>query len=750
MNLPDNRLRGIYPERLRTIKRSWQSLVNFSTPQIISGHRGNAMKNQSKTKQALIQELALLRQRIENFEKEELRHQKNEKALQESKEKYRELVENTNNIIIKMDRKGKINFFNDYAQKFFGYQLDEILGKEVKILLPPIESNGRNLEVMMNEILRNPDGFVENINENILKNGTHVWISWRNKAVKDSRGHVVGNLAVGRDITRLIRSEMSLRESELRFRSLFENSLDGIMITVADGSILSANEKMCGLLSMTEEEITYAGREGIVVKDERLAAALEQRARTGKFHGELTFRRKDGSLVPTELSSITFKDLDGNIKTGQVVRDITERKLTEKALMHAYSELELRVEQRTAEIKRQAELLNLTHDAVIVRDEEGRIAFWSTGAEEMYGWTKNEAVGKVAHNLLHTKFPIPFQDIMAKAKGEGRWEGELIHDCKDGSQIVVLSRWALRRNETSGHAEIMEINGNITVRKASEEALRIANAYNRSLIEANLDPLVTIGADGQLTDVNVATEKVTGHPRTELIGTDFSQYFSDVKKAKAGYRLVFKDGFVRDYELAIRQTDGHITPVIYNASVYRNESGQVAGVFAAARDISKLKLAEKEILDKSKALEELNTALKVLIDHYKNDQREFEEAIVSNIKVRIIPYLDRLKQTRLDIGQSALLEIIERSFRDISSPFLRLISSEHFRFTPKEIEIISLIKEGKTTKEIGQFLRIGKRTVDSYRDNIRSKLGLAKKKLNLRTYLLSLPNTSYSPVIYPY
>ena len=98
------------------------------------------MKNQSKTKQALIQELALLRQRIENFEKEELRHRKTEKALQESEEKYRELVENANSIIIKMDHKGKITFFNDYAQKFFGYRLDEILGKDVKILLPPIES----------------------------------------------------------------------------------------------------------------------------------------------------------------------------------------------------------------------------------------------------------------------------------------------------------------------------------------------------------------------------------------------------------------------------------------------------------------------------------------------------------------------------------------------------------------------------------------------------------------------------------
>ncbi len=96
----------------------------------------------------------------------------------------------------------------------------------------------------------------------------------------------------------------------------------------------------------------------------------------------------------------------------------------------------------------------------------------------------------------------------------------------------------------------------------------------------------------------------------------------------------------------------------------------------------------------------MNTALKVLIDHYKNDQKELEESIVANIKVRIIPYLERLKQTRLDVGQSALMEIIERSFRDISSPFLKVISSAQFRFTPKEIEIISLIKEGKTTKEI--------------------------------------------------
>ena len=226
-----------------------------------------------------------------------------------------------------------------------------------------------------------------------------------------------------------------------------------------------------------------------------------------------------------------------------------------------------------------------------------------------------------------------------------------------------------------------------------------------------------------------------------LIGTDFSNYLVSRKKAKAGYRLVFRKGFVRDYELEIRHRDGHVTPVFYNASVYKDESGKVVGVFAAARDTSRRKQAEQELLDKSKALEELNTALKVLIDHYKNDQRELEERIASNVKVRIRPYVEKLKQTRLDIGQSALVGIIQTSLRDISSPFSKLISSDHFRLGPKEAEVAALVKEGKTTKEIAKILGLGKRTVDSYRDNIRDKLGLANKKINLKTYLLSINNT---------
>ncbi|MCL5025757.1 MAG: PAS domain S-box protein [Chloroflexi bacterium] len=140
-----------------------------------------------------------------------------------------------------------------------------------------------------------------------------------------------------------------------------------------------------------------------------------------------------------------------------------------------------------------------------------------------------------------------------------------------------------------------ELKGEVAQRQETEQALRQASAYNRSLIEASLDPLVTINAEGKITDVNLAGEKVTGRSRGEIIGADFSDYFVEPEVARAGYQQVFRDGSVQDYALEIRHRDGHTTPVLYNASLYRDEAGEVIGVFAAARDISAQKRAEAEI-----------------------------------------------------------------------------------------------------------------------------------------------------------
>lgn len=134
----------------------------------------------------------------------------------------------------------------------------------------------------------------------------------------------------------------------------------------------------------------------------------------------------------------------------------------------------------------------------------------------------------------------------------------------------------------------------VTDRKHSQEKLRRASAYNRSLIESSLDPLVTIGPDGKIADVNAAAEMSTGRPRDELIGTDFSDCFTEPAKARAVYQQVFREGKVKDYALEIRRSDGHLTAVLYNASLYRDETGKVMGIFAAARDITELKKAEEE------------------------------------------------------------------------------------------------------------------------------------------------------------
>jgi PAS domain S-box-containing protein len=259
-------------------------------------------------------------------------------------------------------------------------------------------------------------------------------------------------------------------------------------------------------------------------------------------------------------------------------------------------------------LREQANLLNLTHDTVFVMDGEGVVKYWNRGAEERYGWPAEQALGRVVHDLLKTVFPSPLSQIKAELMRTGHWEAELVHTRRNGTQVVVASRWALQRDEEGAPFAILETNNDITARKRTEEALRLSNAYNRSLIETSLDPLVTIGPDGKITDVNAATEAATGRSRGELIGTDFCDYFTEPAKARAGYEQVFRDGTVRNYPLELRHHDGHVMSVLYNASVYRDDSGQVVGVFAAARDITERMRAEE-------ARRESETLFRTFVDH---------------------------------------------------------------------------------------------------------------------------------------
>ena len=280
-------------------------------------------------------------------------------------------------------------------------------------------------------------------------------------------------------------------------------------------------------------------------------------------------------------------------------RDITDRKRAEEQIQQINRELEERVNQRTAELRAANEFLRESEQRY--RTLFDTIDEGFSVVEMLYGFHGEpldyrfleinpafakqtgleQALGKTIRELVpkHDEHWFQIYDKVARSGEAVRFE----------NRATAMNRWfdvyAFRLGGAESRRVAILFN-NITERKRMEDELRAKSLYSRSLIEASLDPLVTISPSGQITDVNNATELVTGVGREALIGSDFAEYFTEPEKASAGYQKVLVDGWVNDYPLTIRHTSGRTTDVLYNATVYRNEAGEVQGVFAAARDIT--------------------------------------------------------------------------------------------------------------------------------------------------------------------
>jgi PAS domain S-box-containing protein len=211
-----------------------------------------------------------------------------------------------------------------------------------------------------------------------------------------------------------------------------------------------------------------------------------------------------------------------------------------------------------------------TEYSVIAKDLTGKILLWNEGARRLYGYEPDEVVGRANSSMLHApqdvKAGVP-QQIMQAALEQGKWEGTLTRQRKNGDHFTARVVITPRR-DLSGKPV-----GFLLISKDISDEIRLTQ-YARSLIEASLDPLVTISPEGKITDVNEATIKATGLPREKLIAADFANYFTEPEKARDGYLRVFSEGFVTDYPLTIRHADGRQTDVQYNASVYEGRTRQ--------------------------------------------------------------------------------------------------------------------------------------------------------------------------------
>jgi len=295
---------------------------------------------------------------------------------------------------------------------------------------------------------------------------------------------------------------------------------------------------------------------------------------------------------------------------GTMANDKETKQLRAAAELRSYTQEQLQA--KTAGALQRA-IFNSANFSSIATDSKGVIQIFNVGAERMLGYSAEEVMNKitpadisdpeeliaraVALSLeLDTEITPGFEALIFKA-----WRGiediyELTYIRKDGSRFPAVVSVTALRDDHGAIIGYLLIGTDNTVRKQ-------ASQYARSLIEASLDPLVTISAEGKITDINEGSIKVTGVPRQKLVGTDFSDYFTEPEKAREGYREAFSKGAVTDYPLTIRHKDGHLTDVLYNASVYKDVQGNVLGVFAAARDVTERKRLDQVLQEKNIELE---------------------------------------------------------------------------------------------------------------------------------------------------
>ena len=401
----------------------------------------------------------------------------------------------------------------------------------------------------------------------------------------------------------------ALRESEEHYHTLF-NQVPDIVYAIEQetGRVLDVNEAACRIYGYTREEWLKMKNTDVSAQPDETSKATKEPPNIipVRYH-----RKKDGTVFPLEMTLNTF-NLNGRKTIIVIAKDITERKTVEEALKESE--------------ERYRRLVKFSPYGIAIHSE-GKLVYLNLAGAKILG-TENpdEIVGKMLLQIVH-----PDYHEIAKKRIRMQEEGKVVPPLEekflrlDGIPVDVevvaipftymgkLAMYRVFRDITENKLAEMELikyrdqleemvkertaelHKEINERRLIGDKLREVSVYTRSLFEANLDPLVTISLEGKITDMNKATELVTGISCEKLIGSDFSDYFTEPEKAKEVYHQVFEKGFVRDYPLTIRHTSGRIIDVLYNVTVYKTKAGVVQGVFAAARDITENRILKQEL-----------------------------------------------------------------------------------------------------------------------------------------------------------
>ena len=479
---------------------------------------------------------------------EELRKQESQYA--------RSLIEASHDPLVTINMEGKITDMNEATVKITGIAREHLIAtdffdyftetQKAREVYQEVFAKGSVADSPLT--LRHKDGKLTDV----LFNGS---------VYKDNKGNILGVVIVARDVTaQKILSKYSL--------SLIEASLDPLVTISTEGKIMDMNEATVNITGIDRVKLIGTDFFDYFTEPQKAREVYQVVFAKGSVaDSPLTLRHKDGKLTDVLFNGSVYKDDKGKILGVVIVaRDVTAQKILSK-----YS----------------LSLIEASHDPLVTISTEGKIMDMNEATVNITGIERDKLVGTDFFDYFTEpqKAREVYQEVFAKGSVA---DSPLTLRHKEGKLTDVLFNGSVYKDDRGNILGVVIVARDVTAQK-------ILSNYSLSLIEASLDPIITISTLGKITDINEAFAKITELLKEKIIGTDFSNYFTEPNKATEIYQEIFSKGFVSDYPLVIR--DHKLTDVLFNGSVYKDNKGNVLGAVVVGRDITELKRIEKESIE---------------------------------------------------------------------------------------------------------------------------------------------------------